>query len=541
MGPPGPKAGALVTSKSGLKALYHTTHTGDNQEMNRLLPILLLPSLALASPQAVLRWQADASSPAPEPFVATVLQGESIGLECRLQHASIPAGATASFLWQTNGMASAWWETNATVTVSNGTVRADWTPAMDCGAASYSFFLRVSASGSALYRAYGTLRMRPSPGATPNALPMPPTVLDFNSVTWENAPWATMDDVNSAIDAIPPGVSEADIKGLIDSQTGGTNILAHTDDNGNLVVRDRLVLFPYGTSLDGYNILFPYSGFEGERYVTTADIDDYDSGLPGRVYEIANSQTNYLSVADGSLTVVSGTNAVWSSAEAGAGLEERVEALEARIEEIMASWGDYDAQGNPNPIDDTVIVNRAYATLMSGFRWVSSGGVFALATSGSVAYAAEGNGSLRIYTESVSNYVGIVQGGMVTVGCQTDGISVDDGVVSLVYSWTGGDHPIIWASSTVMGVYEVQTGVTWIDDADAGTATALLPEVGDAMFFKATTSVQSATYWAATMPSYFGGGIKTSSQDLDPVVYDSKVEITQGGRTYRIPAQEVTP
>ena len=79
----------------------------------------------------------------------------------------------------------------------------------------------------------------------------------------------------------------------------------------------------------------------------------------------------------------------------------------------------------------------------------------------------------------------------------------------------------------------------WVDDSAAGTSTATFPATADAFFYKATTTQTIGEYWNATVPSYFPGGVKTSANDVTPVVYDSTVTISSGGHTYRIPAQLV--
>ena len=72
-------------------------------------------------------------------------------------------GLACSFVWQTNGMASTWWTTNGTA----------FRPSMDVGASRYSFFIRAEGTGGVNYRANGVLKMKASPGFTPNTLPPP--------------------------------------------------------------------------------------------------------------------------------------------------------------------------------------------------------------------------------------------------------------------------------------------------------------------------------------------------------------------------------
>ena len=90
----------------------------------------------------------------------------------------------AALYWQTNGMGSAYWETTAAV--NSNRLSAVWTPEMDVGARVYNCFIGIPGT---VYHAAFQLRLRPSPGATPNALPLPTPVIDFARVRVLNPPW----------------------------------------------------------------------------------------------------------------------------------------------------------------------------------------------------------------------------------------------------------------------------------------------------------------------------------------------------------------
>ena len=223
-------------------------------------------------------------------------------------------------------------------------------------------------------------------------------------------------------------------------------------------------------------------------------------------------------------------------------LAARVAALEAGGG--AAQWADFDAQGNPNPDPDSTLLNRPFAALASGFQWVSSGGCYALAASGAVAFAADTGGEVRLFGSSVSNSVGLHSaGGVVTVGCNATGFVVSgsgqSAVASITYPYSGGDYPVIYGATSPAGPWTEMTAATWEADADAGTATASFPAVATGYFYRATTSVELGEYWHARIPSLLEGGILTSGSDISPVVYDTTITITQGGTSYRLPAQTV--
>ena len=135
-------------------------------------------------------------------------------------------------MWQTNGMGNAWWQTNATV-AAGGVITAKWVPEMYPGAGEVAFFMPVQSAGGASYRAAGRIRFRPSPGAGSQTidLPQPGGSLDFSAYQLVNAPWATLDAVNSAIDA-----NNAIIDAAITSATGA------------IVIPPAVDLGPYATT-----------------------------------------------------------------------------------------------------------------------------------------------------------------------------------------------------------------------------------------------------------------------------------------------------
>ena len=207
---------------------------------------------ALAS--VPVRWTAETSR--VQPIALDAWRGDTLALECTLKSYGQPVtlgAATASLMWQTNGMGSAWWQTNATVS-ADGVIRATWSPSMDPGAPAVAFFLPVQTADGASYRAAGTLRFRPSPGAGSQIaeLPQPGGTLDFGEFNLVNAPWATLDAANEAISAavtsatgalvIPPPVD------LGPYATTGYVAGAITSATGALVIPPPADLTPYATT-----------------------------------------------------------------------------------------------------------------------------------------------------------------------------------------------------------------------------------------------------------------------------------------------------
>ena len=142
-----------------------------------------------------IEWEA---GPA-EPIDRTAYHGETLELVARTR---AQGAMTAQLLWSTNATSRAWWATNATVS-ADGTVRGLFTPAMDPGADRIFIFMPVTDATGASYRPAVRLRMMPSPASGTIAPFVPPgtNLIDFAQVTALNAPWATLESLDSALQA----------------------------------------------------------------------------------------------------------------------------------------------------------------------------------------------------------------------------------------------------------------------------------------------------------------------------------------------------
>lgn len=207
-----------------------------------------------------------------------------------------------------------------------------------------------------------------------------------------------------------------------------------------------------------------------------------------------------------------------------------------------AAWGQYapDGSANPDPAYMTFL-NAPAAVFASGAQWSTYGTYAVLTATGTVAFASGGDGQFRIGPNS-TNWFGYSQGGSVTVGAVPDSLAVTGGgqtggYAEIVYPYAGGDFPALWFTPSLALDFTEVIGAVWIDNLD-GTATATAPAESSAGFWYATTDVTTDNYFVSTMPARLDGGVVGSTNAL-PVVYDSVITVTSGGKTYRIPAQEV--
>lgn len=128
--------------------------------------------------QVPCKWDAEASQASPASF--SCYRGETLVFQPTfLEYGVTSTNATYTLHYQTNGMGTAYWSTNI----------LQFTPAMDVGASAYTVFIRAETTNGISYRANAKIKMLGSPGATPNALPLPVASLDFSVTPYANAPW----------------------------------------------------------------------------------------------------------------------------------------------------------------------------------------------------------------------------------------------------------------------------------------------------------------------------------------------------------------
>ena len=490
-------------------------------------PAILVPTLcmALAALSANAQVPRDFSADVTRPAVwqTSAWRGESLTITARLldgrrQPFRVPGGASASILWSTNGVD--WFQPRPASVTMNGIVTATWTPDMDCGAASYRVFLGVSENGTNLnYGANMLLRMLGSPGAAPSAAPFP---VEFEAEAWA---WATPTDVSNI-------VTRAYVESL--GISGGGGLAEETDPT-----------VPEWAKSETPPVM------EESDPVYSADAP----ALASKAWVVATiGGTNTWMLIAGDLLGVyreadGETNTLWESSAISGEMADvalratnntaRITALESRPD--LTSWGDYAPDGSPNPsADEMVYLNRALTMMGSGFSWATSGAYAVLCQSGAVAFQMETNGEIRIGLDVSTNYFGIVQGGAVTVGCRTDGISVSgsgvDTVVSLTYAYVSGDFPTVWGRPSLQSGEWVELNPVWTTGGD-GTAVAAVPGY-PYRFFMATSSRNMSPRFESNLPARFPAGVYGGLLS-EPVRYDSVITVTSGGHTYRVPAELV--
>lgn len=173
----------------------------------RILLAALLPTLCAgvssAGSPALVQWRADLAT--TEVRNLYLRHGDSANLTARLYLRGIPYNPTnAVAFFQTNGMGRAWW--SAPCSIASNTVSIAWSPLLERADADlYPLVVRVD---DAAWRAAALLYLRPAPGPEPDETPL---ILDFGSIAYTNAPWATAQEaVRASSEAIYDAVTSID-------------------------------------------------------------------------------------------------------------------------------------------------------------------------------------------------------------------------------------------------------------------------------------------------------------------------------------------
>lgn len=189
------------------------------------------------------------------------------------------------------------------------------------------------------------------------------------------------------------------------------------------------------------------------------------------------------------------------------------------------AWGRYTSAGGVAP-SNTVYMTEPQTVFAGGLEYervaVGEGSVCVLTTAGAPVYTAGDEGTFKFQDDGGTNYFGFAKTDSYTIGCNTDGITVQNSIVTLTYNVTMSGVPCIWYKQDVgtAGPWEqlnLSDGtavpgashlVTWDMSPAAGTEVCYINCANQAKgFFKATVEVPGSAKFMTNMPADLGGGI----------------------------------
>ena len=365
--------------------------------------------------------------------------GAEYALEATVTSAGKPLeiDGDVALYYQTNGMGRLYWRRPAEA--SNNVIRAAWLPSYEAGAAVYSGFL--GAPGR-VWNAAFRLRLRPSPGASPNTIALPVQRLDFAAVEVENAPWATRGDLADGLAA----------------KADAATVYTKAQADARYYPADEGALWSSWWSGDGFRVAV-------SNYDVNASSAAWDR-LPAASFEYRPGGT-------GDLVRVWSETARWDRHRAEAA------AFSNAVDTALAGkagldWGRTTPTGFDAPEGFTWLDTPAVA-VAGGLAWqrtvTGEGAVWLLCSNGMVAdLGGATNGSFRVVDMATGEAAfEVVQGDRRTVGADCGGVfawTAEDGKTHLrvVYNVVSDDPPTLHVAAEL----KPQGGTVWHDEGAEG-------------------------------------------------------------------------
>lgn len=290
-----------------------------------------------------------------------------------------------------------------------------------------------------------------------------------------------------------------------------TAIQTVTNDNA----QTRQIVTTWENFLDGSNVVFSITNYISGAYNLDAAklrVLELRDGAYNEVYNsrdeillhIDNFKTNDFRVA---------TNQVIGAVNA---------AIENKADK---NWGKYTSAGGEAP-ENTVYMTAPNTVFAGGLEYervaVGQGAVCVLTTRGAPVWTQGDEGTFKFQDDGGTNFFGFAKTDSYTIGANTDGITVQSGMVMLTYNITMSGRPCVWykadlTSTTPWEQLNLPDGspvagashsVTWEQNPPAGTQVCYI-NVGSQPqgFFRATVEVAGEAKFMTNMKADLSGGI----------------------------------
>lgn len=223
-------------------------------------------------------------------------------------------------------------------------------------------------------------------------------------------------------------------------------------------------------------------------------------------------------------------------------------ALDAIVDEVAArlaskadrNWGKYTSAGGEAP-SNTVYMTAPNTVFAGGLEYervaVGEGTICVLTTRGAPVWTQGDEGTFKFQDDGGTNYFGFAKTDSYTIGANTDGITVQGGMVTMNYNITMSGRPCVWYKSSLSsGAWEqlnlpdgspvagASHAVTWEANPDPGTQVCYI-NVGNAPsgFFRATVDVTGEAKFMTNMPADLSGGwiCPNTATDVNGVIKPS--------------------
>ena len=276
----------------------------------------------------------------------------------------------------------------------------------------------------------------------------------------------------------------------------------------------RQIVTTWENFLDGSNVVFSITNYLSGSYNLDAAKLRILELREGEYHEVFNSRDEILLHIDD-----------FSNRYVRVALDAIVDEVAARLaSKADRDWGKYTSAGGDAP-SNTVYMTAPNTVFAGGLEYervaVGEGAICVLTTLGAPVWTQGDEGTFKFQDDGGTNYFGFAKTDSYTIGANTDGITVQGGVVTLTYNITMSGRPCVWYKSSLSsGAWEqlnlpdgspvagASHAVTWEANPDPGTQVCYI-NVGNAPsgFFRATVEVTGEAKFMTNMPADMSGGI----------------------------------
>lgn len=218
--------------------------------------------------------------------------------------------------------------------------------------------------------------------------------------------------------------------------------------------------------------------------------------------------------------------------------------IEAQIDQsdinALNAWGRRLPDGTPNAASNTAVVINTPMIIASGLGFETSGNYAVCITAGAEMQVVTNGGWVCIKPSTWTDGIGFRTVSM-TVPAIANSFNVvnggkTNGYAQIKFAYTAGETnapPVSYSTDLLTWAFAPEQEAT--QDGAAWTVTVAADQ--PRMYFKGEGRTGSADRIYSAYPHTFDQGIAVGG--LVPVVYDAVITVEHGGKTYRIPAQEV--
>ena len=343
-------------------------------------------------------------------------------------------------------------------------------------------------------------------------------VLDFSSEQLGDFTLARINDVRSPVvyrDDLASAATDAtnytdEAIASIDIPEPDLTGYAKTND----IQQVRMIVETWESFLDGSNVVFSITNYISGAYNLDAAKLKILELRDGEYREVYNSRDEIVMHIDNFRTndFRAATNQVIGAVNA---------AIAGKADK---DWGKYTSSGGEAP-PNTVYMTAPNTVFAGGLEYervaVGEGVVCVLTTKGAPVWTQGDEGMFKFHDDGGTNYFGFAKTDSYTIGCNTDGISVQGSLLTLTYDITMSGHPCVWYKASLLdAVWEqlnlpdgsaapgASYAVSWETTPPPGKQYCYI-NIGSAPagFFRATVEVAGEAKFLTNMPADLSGGL----------------------------------